>query len=156
MFFSQKIGGVMKVALVITALLLVPGLVLGGTTGRIKGKFWFKDTHGGAAGAFGVMEGPPYGVAADPDGGYLILNIPAGVYTVKSSLVGYHAPSVSNVRVNPDLTTELNFELVAQDINLPAVEIMAQRPLVNKSATNAVRILNADDLSAIPVRGLTG
>jgi TonB-dependent receptor-like protein/carboxypeptidase-like protein len=146
----------MKVALWITALLLVPGLVFGGTTGKIRGKVSFKDTHEGAAGAIVVIEGTPYGVAADPDGGYIILNIPAGVYTVKASLVGYHAPSVSNVRVNPDLTTELNFELVTQDINLPTVEIMAQRPLVNKSATNAVRILNSDDLSAIPVRGLTG
>src|ERR1051326_3723321 len=112
MFLSQKIGGVMKVALVITALLLGPGLLFGGTTGKIRGKVTFKDTHEGAAGAIVVLEGTPYGVAADPDGSFIILNIPAGVYTVKASLVGYHAPSVTNVRVNPDLTTELNVERV--------------------------------------------
>lgn len=145
----------MKTALWIATLVLVPGLVLGGTTGKIKGKVSFKDTHEGAAGAIVVIEGTPYGVAADPDGNYIVLNIPSGIYTVKASLVGYHAPSVSNIKVNADLTTELNFELVAQDIQLPTVEIMAQRPLINKSATNAVRILTTDDIRAMPVRGLT-
>jgi outer membrane receptor protein involved in Fe transport len=145
----------MKTMLRLAALLLVPVIVLAGTTGKIKGKVTFKDTHQGAAGAIVVIEGTPYGVAADPDGNYLILNVPAGIFTLRSSLVGYHAPSVSNIKVSSDLTTELDFELIAQDVQLPTVEIISERPLINKSATNAVRVLTTDDLKAIPVRGLT-
>jgi outer membrane receptor protein involved in Fe transport len=140
----------------ITALILVPVFAFGGTTGKIKGRVTFKETHEGAAGAIVVLTGTPYGVAADPDGNFIILNIPAGVYTLKASLVGYHAPTVANVKVDPDLTTEQNFELVAEDINLPTVEITAERPLINKSSTNALRIVTTDDLGALPVRGVTG
>src|SRR2546426_2280165 len=150
------IGGVMRNALLVTALLLVPGLMFGGTTGKLKGKVTFKENNQPAAGANVVIQGTPYGASTDVDGNYLILNVPAGIYTMEARLVGYHAPEVSNVKVTADLTTELNFDLVAADIELPTVQIVAERPLINKNATNAVRVLTTDDLNAIPVRGLTG
>jgi len=37
-----------------------------------------------------------------------------------------------------------------------SVEIVAQRPLVEKSATNAVRIQSSDEIENLPVRGIQG
>ncbi|MBI1804347.1 MAG: carboxypeptidase-like regulatory domain-containing protein [Ignavibacteriae bacterium] len=139
----------------ILCLLLVPGILFAGTAGKIRGKLTLKDTHEPAVGANVLVDGTTYGASTDADGNYLILNIPAGSYTVKASFVGYHAPPVINLKVTADLTTELNFELVPQDVELPAVQIVAERPLVNKSATNAVRVLGREDLQGLPVRGLT-
>ncbi|MBI4535096.1 MAG: TonB-dependent receptor plug domain-containing protein, partial [Ignavibacteriae bacterium] len=53
-----------------------------------------------------------------------------------------------------DLTTELDFNLSAEAVALTGIEIIAERPLVNKSATNAVRVVSGDELAAIPVRGV--
>jgi outer membrane receptor protein involved in Fe transport len=56
--------------------------------------------------------------------------------------------------VNADLTTDLDIVMVSEAVALQGVEIIAERPLVNKSATNAVRIISGEDLANIPVRGI--
>jgi outer membrane receptor for ferrienterochelin and colicin len=94
------------------------------------------------------------GAASDVNGDYIIVNVPAGTYTLKATYVGYSPVQVSNIRVNNDLTTAVDFALPAESVTLNAVEIIAERPLVNKSATNAVRISTSDDIAAVPVRGI--
>jgi len=64
--------------------------------------------------------------------------------------------AISNVRVNNDLTTSIDFSLSSEAVTLQGVEIIAERPLVNKSATNAVRIVTGDDIANMPVRGVDG
>lgn len=137
-------------------LLSIPLLLFAGTTGKIKGKVTLKDSHDPAIGASVLIEGTTLGASTDVDGNYVILNVPAGTYTLNARYVGYHAPSVANVRVDVDLTTERNFEMIPQGVELPAVQIIAERPLVNKSMTNAAHILGTEDLKAVPVRGMTG
>src|ERR1051326_2926808 len=145
-----------KLLLMLVVFLCVPALILAGTSGKIKGKVTLKDSHEPAIGASVLVEGTTLGASVDVNGNYSILNVPIGTYTVKPSFVGYHASAVGNVRVTADLTTELNFELVAEAVELPAMQIFAERPLVNKSATNAVRILGTEEMKSIPVRGLAG
>jgi hypothetical protein len=136
----------------VTLLLLLPALAL--ASGKIRGKIVDKDTRDALVGANVSLVGTTYGAAADVNGDYMILNVPAGVYTVKATFVGYASYAVSNVRVNNDLTTALDFTLSSEAVALQAVEIVAERPLVNKSATNAVRINTSEDLAALPVRGI--
>lgn len=145
-----------RIVLMIIAILTITGMVLAGTTGKIKGKVTFKDNGEAAVGANVIVDGTTLGASVDVNGDYVIFNVPAGNYTIHASMVGYHAPPVVNVRVVPDLTTELSFQMVPQEVELPVVQIVAERPLVNKSATNATRILTSQDLQAIPVRGLQG
>jgi outer membrane receptor protein involved in Fe transport len=145
-----------KVIISFLLVILIPCLLVAGTTGKIKGKVTMKDSGEPSIGANIILEGTSMGASTDVEGAYVILNVPPGTYTVKASMVGYHATPVTNVKVNVDLTTEINFQMIAQDVELPAVQIVAERPLVNKSATNAVRVLTSDELQAIPIRGLTG
>lgn len=143
-----------KPVLLLFALFLVPAVLFAGVTGKIKGKITDRDSKEALVGANIAVEGTSYGAASDVNGEYTISNVPAGTYSIKVTYVGYSSGTVSNVRVNSDLTTELNFAIVSEAVSLQGFEIIAERPLVNKNATNAVRIVSGDDLANIPVRGV--
>ncbi|HTO94376.1 MAG TPA: TonB-dependent receptor [Bacteroidota bacterium] len=139
---------------VLLLLVLAPVALLG--SGKIKGKITDKSSGEPLVGASVSLTGTTLGAAADVTGEYTVLNVPTGVYTLKATFVGYGAYSVANVRVNDDLTTTVDFTLSPSDVQLQAVEVVAERPLVNTSATNAVRITTNEDIDALPVRGING
>lgn len=135
--------------LVLTA--LVPVVLF--ASGKLRGKVTDAGTGESLVGANVVVVGTSMGAATNVAGEYVILNVPAGTYSLKTSYVGYQAITISNVRVNNDLTTDANFQLPAEGVTVATVEIIAERPLINKSATNAVRIIDAEFFSKIPARG---
>jgi hypothetical protein len=138
--------------LLVTILLLAPAALL--ASGKLRGKIVDTDSGEPLVGANVSIQGTMLGATADINGEYIVLNVPPGVYTIKATFVGYTPYTVSNVRVNNDLTTTINVVLSTEAVALQAVEIIAQRPLVNKSATNAVRISTSEDLATLPVRGI--
>ncbi|RMD99129.1 MAG: hypothetical protein D6814_06145, partial [Calditrichaeota bacterium] len=143
-----------KKCLIALMIILVPGaLVYAGTTGKIAGTVTDKETGEPLPGANVIIVGTTLGAATDINGNYVILNVPAGTYDVKASFIGYRDVTMKNVRVNIDLTTELNFALPSEAIELGSVEVIAERPLVNKNATNEVHIRTASDIESLPVRG---
>ena len=136
--------------LLITA--LVPGLMF--ASGKIKGKVVDAGSGEPLVGANVVVVGTSMGAATNVSGEYTVLNIPSGTYTMKTSYVGYQTISLSNVRVINDLTTDANFQLPSEGVTVGTVEIVAERPMINKNATNAVRIIDGEFFSKIPGRGL--
>ncbi len=135
-------------------LLLIPMLVYAGTTGKLKGKITDLDSGEPLVGANVLVLGTSFGAATDVNGEYTILNLDAGAYDVKASYIGYQTITTSDVRVNADLTTELNFRLPAEGVNVGEVVVVSQKPLINKSNTNAQRITTSDDIASLPVRGI--
>lgn len=135
--------------LLITA--LVPGLMF--ASGKIKGKVVDAGSGEPLVGANVVVVGTSMGAATNVSGEYTILNVPAGTYQLKTTYVGYQAITISNIRVNNDLTSEASFQLPAEGVTVATVEIVATRPLVNKNATNAVRIIDQEFFDKIPARG---
>lgn len=144
-----------KAVILSLLLLLVPGLMFAGTTGKIKGKVTDKESKESLVGASVSVVGTSYGAASDVNGEYTILNVPAGVYTVKATYVGYSVISVSKVTVNSDFTTDINLAMSSEAVALGGVEIVAQRPLINKDYTNTTTIKSADDINELPIRGVT-
>ncbi len=138
----------------ILAALLVPTLLLAGTTGKIKGKVTDRETNEPLPGANVLILGTTLGAASNFNGDFVILNVPPGVYTLKSTFIGYQEVSIANIRVNADLTTEVDFKMPTTAVEVGEVSIVAERPLVNKNATNAVRIQSAEDIQNLPVRGV--
>jgi len=134
-------------------LALCPVLINAGTKGRIKGKVVDLQTGEALIGANVVIVGSSAGANTDMNGEYLIQNLDPGVYTLKASYVGYQTITISNVRVNADLTQETNFELPSQDIQVGQVDIVARRPIIQKDNTNAVRITTNEDIQSMPIRG---
>ena len=136
------------------SLLLIPTLIYAGTTGKIKGKITDLDSGEPLVGANVLVVGTSFGAATDVNGEYTILNLDAGTYDVKASYIGYQTITISDVRINADLTTELNFQLPAEGVNVGEVIVVSQKPLINKSNTNAQRITTSDDIASLPVRGI--
>jgi outer membrane receptor protein involved in Fe transport len=134
-------------------LALCPVLLTAGTKGRIKGKVVDLQTGEALIGANVIVMGTTTGAATDASGEFLLQNLEVGVYTVRASYLGYQTFTISNVRVNADLTTYVDFELPSEDIQVGTVEIVAQRPLIQKDNTNAVRITTNEDIEKLPIRG---
>lgn len=135
-------------------LALCPVLLTAGTRGRIKGKVVDLQTGEGLIGANVVVVGTTTGANTDANGEFLLQNLEAGVYSLKASYVGYKSITLLDVRVNADLTAYVSIQLPSEDIQVGTVEIVAQKPMIQKDATNAVRITTNDDIQALPVRGV--
>lgn len=135
-------------------LLLLPCIVLAGTTGKLKGKVTDKQTGDPLIGANVLIVGTSFGAATDVNGDYTINNLEAGAYEVKFSYIGYQAKTISNIRINSDLTTELNTQLAPEGIEVGEVLVVAEKQLINKYNTNANRITTSDDIKVLPVRGI--
>jgi hypothetical protein len=133
---------------------LLPYLAFAGTVGKIKGKVTDVSTGEPLIGANVLVIGTSFGSATDVNGSYTIFNLEAGVYQVRASFVGYQTVTYSNIRVNAELTTQLDFKLPGEGIELQQVNVVAEKPLIIKSATNANRITTSDVIDALPVRGV--
>src|SRR2546428_3840110 len=67
-----------------------------GTTGKLAGVV-LDAKNQPLGGANVILIGVPFGAAPDMEGRYTILNVPAGTYSVKASLIGYSPTTVQNV-----------------------------------------------------------
>ena len=134
--------------------LVLPGIMLAGTTGKLKGKVTDQQSGEALIGANIIIVGTSYGAATDVNGEYTILNLNASTYEVRCSYIGYQAKTFENIRISSDLTTELNIQLAPEGITVGEVVVTAEKQLVNKSNTNAIRNMNSDDFQNLPVRGM--
>lgn len=143
-----------KIFYLLLMLSLVPALLMASTKGRIKGTVVDLQTGEALIGANVIVIGTSAGAASDANGEFLLLNLEAGTYELRASYLGYQSITMTEVRVNADLTTYISFELPSEDVQVGTVEIVAKRPLIKKDATNAVRLTTSEDIEALPVRGV--
>ncbi|TLY27544.1 MAG: TonB-dependent receptor [Ignavibacteria bacterium] len=121
--------------------------------GKISGAVINKQTREPLIGATVAVPGTTLGGATGTDGSYVILNVPPGVYAVKAAYIGFQDVTINNVEISAGLTRDLNFEMSEAAVEVQPVIIVAERPLIEKSATNAVRISRADEMEKMPIRG---
>jgi hypothetical protein len=138
-----------RIALVLL-LLCLPVIAFGQTSGKISGTVASDGQP--LAGANVLVKGTTYGAATDEDGRYYILDVPVGTYEVEAQYIGYKKLAISNVHVNANLTTELNFNLEVAAVEGEEVEVTAERPLIQKNATNSTAIIDKEVVRALPVR----
>jgi len=143
-----------KLLLVLICSLVFPALLFAADTGKLTGKVVDKETGDVLPGTNMMLVGTAMGAMTDVNGNYLILNVPAGVYTIRASFVGYRTMTIENIRVSGGLTTTQNFELTSQALQAGDITIVAERPLVNPNATNAVRIQSYEDFKNVPARNV--
>jgi outer membrane receptor protein involved in Fe transport len=142
-------------ASVLALVLLLPCLVLAGDVGKIMGTVTDSRTGAPMVGANVILEGTTLGAATDMEGQYLILNVPPGSYTMAVSVVGYSTARIENVIVNVDLTTIQDVQLEETVLEGQVVVVTAARPLVERDATNATRVLRLEDFQNMPMRDYT-
>ena len=141
-----------KLLVVLSVMILLPAVLLAAGSGKIRGKVTDRETGEPLIGANVVIEGTSLGASTDVNGEYYVLSVPVGTYTVRATYVGYRSFTMRNVEVNADLTKEVNLQLSSESVQVPTVEVVAERPLINKNATNAVTITRAEDIQNMPVR----
>jgi outer membrane receptor protein involved in Fe transport len=132
--------------------LLSGSSVFSGTTGKIAGKVTDAETGDPLPGANVILEGTTMGAATSLDGDYVILNVPPGTSTVKATMIGYGDFIVSNVRVNIDLTTTVNFEMKPTVLAFEVITVVAKRPVVFKDISASQAHIEAAQVAALPVQ----
>jgi len=142
-----------KLALILT-LVLIPALSLAQTSGKISGTV--SSDGQPLVGANVLIEGTSYGAATDENGQYYILDVPVGVYEIEAQYIGYKTLTVNNIHVNANLTTDLVFPMELAAVEGETVTVTAERPLIQRNATNTTAILDEELLQALPVRTIGG
>src|SRR5437867_9054635 len=160
---NYKGGGIMlrpRVQLVLGAAILLASAVFvfgtawAGTTGQLSGVVRDAKTSEAVSLASVAIPELRRGAVTDAQGNYVILNIPAGHYTVRVSLLGFVPQVREGVEIIPDFNTRLDFGVESTVLtNVPEVVIKAERPLIQKDVTGTAKFLSGEDLKYQPLRG---
>jgi outer membrane receptor protein involved in Fe transport len=145
----HKISHVFFITLLALTVSLVE--VQAGTTGKIAGKVVDAKSKEPLIGVNVLLIGKQLGGSTEVDGNYFIINIPPGNYQLRATAIGYSASAVSNVVVSADQTTKVNFEMSEQAIEVGAVVIVAERPIVQKDLTSTTATVSSDQISRLPL-----
>ncbi|HBN45927.1 MAG TPA: hypothetical protein DD389_05615, partial [Candidatus Marinimicrobia bacterium] len=124
---------------------------LAGTTGKLVGRVTSKVTGEPLIGANVILEGIGMGTATDIEGRYVILQIPPKKYDIRYTMIGYQDVIMRDVRVFVDLTTTIDAELNEGVIGMEAVDVTAERPMVQVDVTYSQASISSDEFEMLPV-----
>lgn len=139
------------ISTVIIVLLLFSLHLMAGTTGKIAGIVENEVTGEPIPGATIRVIGSDIVTQTDADGEYFIINLPAGIYSISVSIIGYENLIKEDVRVLLDLTTPVDFEL--EQVELPLqkqLKVYAKRPPIQRDLTASRGTLTSDRLMYLP------
>ncbi len=126
--------------------------LLSQTSGKIAGVVSDKTTGESIPFANIFVEGTNTGAASDLEGNYVIMNLSPGLYRVTASVVGYQKQTVTDVRVNVDFTTRLNFQLSSGSVEMPTIVVQGERnPLIRQDLTNPTVAITEESIQELPV-----
>lgn len=135
----------------IIALLFVGIFLFGAEYGRVTGKVVDTETNEPLVGADIIVEGTDLGAATDENGEFTIFYVPVGTHLVVSSYISYDPLTYTNVVVNADQTTPLNFRLRPTIIEVEGVVTTAERPMVVLTKTGTDRAVTSGEIGRLPV-----
>jgi len=154
MFLRPRDGLVLGAAMLLASAIFIFGTAWAGTTGQLSGVVHDAKTGEPISLASVAIPELKRGGVTDAQGNYSILNLPAGKYSVRVSLLGYVPVLRQNVEIVPDFNTKLDFAVESTVLtNVPEVVIKAERPLIQKDVTNSSKFLSGDDIKNQPLRG---
>ncbi|MEN8230300.1 MAG: DUF2012 domain-containing protein, partial [Bacteroidota bacterium] len=134
--------GLRKSLLIITWMLIGAGSLLAQGTGTLTGVITDPQTEETMIGAHVIVVGTSFNTISDPDGKFLLTNLPAGNHTLKISYIGYEDKEVE-ITVTAGETVKLNLELVYSGFEMDEVVVTALARGQLKAINNQ---LNAQDI----------
>ncbi len=123
--------------------------------GKIRGVITDSENGETIIGASVLIEGTTKGAATNIDGEYIILAVSPGTVSLRVSYIGYNTTVIEDVRINIDLTTEINIQLSPETVEGEEVVVVAQRELVRKDVTASLSSVGAEEIEAIPVENFS-
>ena len=143
-----------KIVLALTLTVFMAGSLFGQTAGKVRGTVTDEASGEALVGANVLIDGTGLGAATDESGEYFILNVAPGTYTMRAEIIGYKTAVEVDVRVFIDLTTTINFSTGVEAVAGEAVEVLAERPLVQPDVAGTVINVSGGDIENIPVRSV--
>jgi len=129
--------------------LLVPIFgIAKGSRGKIKGVIVDAKTSDPLVGVNIVVVGTNRGTASDRQGQFW-LELPEGTYFLKFSMIGYKVFELKNVRVQASQTTHLRINLVQKAIELQAITVTGELPLLDRQPQVSSQILRREQLTRV-------
>ncbi len=139
----------------LAALLLATfSLLFAGTTGILEGTVVDRDTRETLVGVTVSIVGTGLGAATDAEGRFQVNNVESGTYDVRITNIGYQPVVYRGVVIRPDLRTKINIEMVQSAVELDAVEVIAERPLIQKDVTSTNFSISSKQVDRLPVKNV--
>jgi len=140
-----------RLCAVLMIVALLPAFVHAGTTGKIAGTVTDASTGKPLPFVNVIVQGTNLGAATDENGDFFVIGIPAGSWIIRGSMIGYADYVETDVPISADLTTNLDFELTPEAIQVGEVVVVAERELIQRDVTATTRITSKEDMEAMPV-----
>lgn len=131
-------------------LFLVPRPLPAQEKGSITGRVYDARTGKGLPGASVYIPGTSHGAPTDLEGHYTITGLPPGTYEVTASMLGYK-DLTQKVTVPPGKQVFLDFYLEEEIITLEKVEVVGERPLLEKELSASLRVAEREEIQELPV-----
>lgn len=132
-------------------LLLTSGNILAQNGfGEITGTVTDAVTRQPLPGANVIILGTNFGDAADIEGKFSIKNVPAGMYQLRASIIGYTSRVKTDVMIQPGKQTQVDFELTPQTIEIENVVVTADYFGKNILEPTSVRNFSYEELRRSP------
>ena len=156
--FSGKFRQAAKFAKIVFLLIAVVSLITApafyasaAITGKISGVITAQATNEPLANVTVTIVGTSTTATTNDAGYYVMTNIRPGGYDVKVELTGYTSETVEGAKVLAGLTTTLNFALKTSEVvTLEGITVTATKPLIKKDVTQTTRIIESEDIKAMP------
>lgn len=132
--------------------LAVPALAQ--STGTLTGRVVDVETGEEMPSATVILEGLPIGAAADLNGEYRIIGVPAGTHSISARFVGYASETTHRVKVLANGFAEASFalrEIDESDFGKPGVEKFIT---IRCSLGGVPRVVMGEAIESLPVRGV--
>jgi outer membrane receptor protein involved in Fe transport len=126
-------------------------ILIAGVTGRLEGVILDHAGRNPLAGAEVILLETGQGAATGQDGFYQIHNIRAGTYQVQVRMMGYRPITFTHIQIMPDRRTKLDAGLEESPIELGAVEVRAERPLIQTDVTGTIFDLQGGQIAELPI-----
>lgn len=139
---------------ILLMLIIFPVMCFAGNTGKISGKVTDKANGEPLIGANVFIQALKIGASTDANGEYFILNVPPGVYTVTTSMIGYEKINKTNVSIIIDRTTVQDFVLSTVSIEVENIIVVAERPVVDKDLTASEQVITSKILESSGVKSI--
>lgn len=139
-----------KLIINILPLLFLSCLVYSGTTGKLSGYVYDKDSKAPITNAAIFIKEINATIFSDETGYFSRIMLPPGIYSVRVYLIGYKDFQLSNVVINSDKTTNLNFFLEPSPLTGEAVTVTSERKLIDHDFTSTIKILDNESYRHLP------
>ena len=121
-----------------------------GQTGHIRGIVFDSENHNPLAAANVWLDASHFGTTSADDGRFILMNIPAGDYTLHVQYMGYKQLVIKPVTVTPLLTTRVDASLEKTILQGQEVTVVAQDEWLPLTATGDRKVYTESTLKELP------